>query len=436
MISCLKNTLTGLVLLIVIVDSTHAQTKERRLALVIGNAEYQYSGKLKNTVNDANLMASTLHDLGFDVIKKLNASKSEMEQTILEFSRELGKYNVALFFYAGHGIQLEGSNYLIPVDARLDDRLAAQFEAVDVGKLVSQFERYPNNVNIVILDACRNNPFKTWARGAESGFKAIPAPSGTIIAFATGEGATASDGSGENGLYTSHLVKQMRIPQRIEDTFIQTRVDVRSSSKNQQSPQEWSQLTGKFFFAAPNSEAASTSSESTPKPSTSPQTSLSRGTTGKSEFETKNIITELLRSGYSVIDVLNSRTPLRYLYGIEYQGGIIAEIDEKNNVGIIVAPYDLARGGKVSWDEAKSLCETFVNENYDDWALPSKAAMELIYTNLAKAKYGDFASGVYWTSSESGYSHAWGKSFSSGGSYDFDKTSQQYVRAIRTFKLK
>jgi hypothetical protein len=425
-----------LAVLVFLTFSAFGQTKERRLALVIGNADYQHSGKLKNTVNDANLMARTLDELGFDVIKKTNATKSEMEQTILDFSRELGKYNVALFFYAGHGIQLDGTNYLIPVDARLDDKLAASFEAVDVGKLVSQFERHPNNVNIVILDACRNNPFKSWSRGGENGFKAIPAPSGTIIAFATGEGATASDGASENGLYTSHLVKQMKIPQRIEDVFIQTRVDVRTGSKNQQSPQEWSQLTGKFFFSTPENRSEVNPGQQIDKttPSEQPKT-LSRGT-GASEFETKNIVAGMLRDGYTVIDVLNSRVPLRYLYGIEYQGGLIVDIDEKNNTGIIVAGFDLARGAKVSWDEAKELSAAFVNDNYDDWALPTKATLEQIYTNVAKANYGDFSPAVYWSASESGYSNAWGKSFSSGGSYDFDKTSQQFVRAVRTFKLK
>ena len=412
-----------------------AQTKERRLALVIGNAEYQSSGKLKNTVNDANLMAATLRELGFDVIKKINAGKSEMDQAILGFSRELGKYNVALFFYAGHGIQVDGANYLLPVDARLDDRLAAPFEAVDVAKLIAQFERYPNNVNIVILDACRNNPFKSWSRGGESGFKAIPAPSGTIIAFATSEGATASDGLGENGLYTSHLVKQMHVPQRIEDVFIQTRIDVRGKSNNQQNPQEWSQLTGKFYFAEPdNSGSSNAIAQPVSKESSSHQT-FTRGT-GATEFEIKNIVADMLRSGYSVTDVLNSRVPLRYLYGIEYQGGIIFDIDEKNNTGLLVSPFDLARGGKVTWDEAKELCDSFVNDGYDDWVLPAKSMLEIIYTHLVKSNYGDFSSRVYWSGSESGYNHAWGKSFSSGGNYDFDKTSQQHVRAVRTFTLK
>lgn len=185
------------------------QAQQRRIALVIGNGDYRHSGKLKNPVNDAEVMAKTLESLDFTVIKELNADKSKMEKVIYDFSRRLNEYNVALFYYAGHGIQVGGRNFLLPTDAVLEDKIAAEFEAIDVSKIVSQFERHPNNTNIVILDACRNNPFKSFSRGGESGFSAIPAPSGTIIAFATGEGSTASDGNGENGLYTSVLTKEM-----------------------------------------------------------------------------------------------------------------------------------------------------------------------------------------------------------------------------------
>jgi Caspase domain len=315
-----------------------------------------------------------LKEIGFDVIKKTDATKSEMEQTILDFSRELGKYNVALFFYAGHGIQVDGSNFLIPIDAKLNDRVAAPFEAVDVSKVVSQFERYPNNVNIVILDACRNNPFKTWLRGGDGGFKAIPAPSGTIIAFATSEGATASDGSNENGLYTSQLVKQIKIPQRIEDVFIQTRVDVRLASNNQQSPQEWSQLTGKFFFTGTEGSLSSTAATIPIEEPVKEKVEIGRGIGGKSEFETKKIISNLLGTGYTVVEVLNSNVPIRYLYGLNYQGGLIADIDEKNNTGTVVTTFDLARGSKVNWAEAKALCEAFTadgftHERYDRTSL-------------------------------------------------------------------
>jgi uncharacterized caspase-like protein len=223
-------------ILLCVFISISAHSQQRRIALVIGNADYEHSGKLKNPANDAELMAKTLESLDFTVIKKLNATKTDMEKTIYEFSKRLGEYNVALFYYAGHGIQVNGVNYLLPIDAVLDDLIAAEFEAIDVGTVVSQFERYPDNTNIVILDACRNNPFKSFSRGGEAGFKAIPAPSGTIIAFATGEGATASDGYGENGLYTSKLVSEMKKPIRIEDVFINTRIKVRDASNNEKFP--------------------------------------------------------------------------------------------------------------------------------------------------------------------------------------------------------
>jgi len=225
-----------------------AQSGDKKLALVIGNANYQYGGKLKNPVNDAVLMTKTLQDLGFEVISETDATKSKMDAAILNFSRKLSTYNVALFYYAGHGIQVNGINYLIPVDAKLDDQISISFEAVNVSSVINQFEYYPDNLNIVILDACRDNPFRSWQRGGNRGFKAIPAPSGTIIAFATREGETASDGTGSNGLFTEQLVKQMQKPQSIEQVFKNTRVDVLKESDNSQCPQEWSMFTGDFYF--------------------------------------------------------------------------------------------------------------------------------------------------------------------------------------------
>jgi uncharacterized protein (TIGR02145 family) len=223
--------------------------QEKRIALVIGNSAYLNGQVLKNPVNDANLMATTLQKLGFSVVKVLNANKMQMENAILSFSRKLSGTNVALLFYAGHGIQVNGVNYLLPTDANVEDQLSVQFQAVDVGKVVSQFEAYPNNINILILDACRNNPFRSWMRSVGNrGFKAIVAPSGTLIAFATSEGSTASDGMGINGLYTQELVKQMLIPQSIETVFKKTRINVERLSSDAQSPQEWTKLKSDFYF--------------------------------------------------------------------------------------------------------------------------------------------------------------------------------------------
>jgi Caspase domain len=223
-------------------------SEEKRLALVFGNADYKNSLALKNPVNDANLIEGTLKTLGFEVIKRLNANKTEMEQAIRQFSEELPDYNVALFYYAGHGIQVGGENYLIPVDAVLDKESDCQWEAVQVNTIVRQFEQVPENVNIIILDACRDNPFKSWSRGAPQGFKMLNTVSGTFVAYATSENSTAADGTGVNGVYTEELVRQMVIPQSISGVFNNTRKQVMLRTNSRQVPTESSKLVGDFFF--------------------------------------------------------------------------------------------------------------------------------------------------------------------------------------------
>jgi hypothetical protein len=221
---------------------------EKRLALIIGNSRYKNSAPLKNPANDANLMEGTLKNLGFQVIKRLDAGKDDMLSAIREFEDKLPDYNVALFYYAGHGNQVDGKNYLIPTDAKLEKPSDCKFEAIQVDLIVEEFERYQDNTNIVILDACRNNPFASWARGGEAGFKMMTFTSGTIVAYATSEGTTAADGKGDNGLYTEELVKQMLVPQPISSVFMNTRVQVRKLSNNAQVPSEVNKLNGDFFF--------------------------------------------------------------------------------------------------------------------------------------------------------------------------------------------
>ncbi len=233
---------------IVVNENPDFNANDKRLALIIGNSNYGGGQYLKNPVNDANLMAKTLTSLGFEVIKRTDASKQSMEQAIKEYTKKLPNYNVALFYYAGHGMQVDGINYLIPTGALLNEKVDCKFEAISVNFIVEEFEKYPDNTNIVILDPCRNNPFRSWVRGGERGFKAIAPTSGTIIAFATSENATASDGTGQNGLFTQELVKQMMIPQSIENVFKKTRVSVENLSNRAQSPQEWTKLKGDFWF--------------------------------------------------------------------------------------------------------------------------------------------------------------------------------------------
>ena len=224
------------------------EAAEKRLALVFGNSRYNDKAPLKNPVNDANLMEGTLKELGFEVIKRLDATKDQMTNAIREFNEKLSDYTVALFYYAGHGNQVDGKNYLIPVDAKLEKPSDCKYEAIDVNFIVEEFESYPDNTNIVILDACRDNPYASWTRGGEMGFRAMNFTSGTVVAYATSIGATAADGKGANGLYTQELVKQMMIPQSINDVFMNTRMQVKKLSSNVQVPTEDNRLVGHFYF--------------------------------------------------------------------------------------------------------------------------------------------------------------------------------------------
>ena len=225
-----------------------ATLTEKRLALVIGNSDYTNSTVLKNPVNDANLMEGTLKTMGFSVIKRINATKNEMFEALRDFSKKISEYNVVLFYYAGHGVQVDGQNYLIPTDAVLKEPTDCKWEAMLVSDIVEEFERVPDNINIVILDACRNNPFRSWSRGGSQGFRIMNAVSGTLISYATGENSTSTDGLDKNGIFTEELVKQMNIPQSIYQVFNNTRKQVMKRTNNLQKPTESNNLTGDFYF--------------------------------------------------------------------------------------------------------------------------------------------------------------------------------------------
>ncbi len=237
---------------------------ERRLALVIGNGAYSDS-PLRNPVNDAHDMAQALRDLGFEVIYGENLLRNEMKSRIQEFGDKLRNSSVGLFYYAGHGVQVKGRNYLIPVDSKITKETEVEYESVDLGFALAQMEDAHNRLNIVILDACRNNPFARSYRSVNSGLASIDAPGGTLIAYATAPGSVASDGEGRNGLYTLELLSFMRSPgAKIEEVFKRVRIAVQSKTAGKQIPWESSSLTGDFYFldaGRPESETASPRSE-------------------------------------------------------------------------------------------------------------------------------------------------------------------------------
>lgn len=225
------------------------QQFNKRIALVIGNADYVQSAKLNNTLNDANAMANVLQQLGFEVIKLTNATYEQMKNAIYTFGDRIADANVSLFYYAGHGLEVDGSNYLVPVDANIQSALDVKLKAIPMTGVLRTME-FTNDegLNMIILDACRNNPFPTGKRSSGSGLAQIQPPSGTLIAYATDPGSVASDGDMANGLYTGELVKQLRVSQRIEDIFMNTRNAVEKLSGGNQRPWEEARLKGVFYL--------------------------------------------------------------------------------------------------------------------------------------------------------------------------------------------
>lgn len=246
-------TVLFILLILAFIGETTAQQLapgQKRLALVIGNGNYP-SSILANPENDAKDMSEILHNLGFDVIFNVNLGINDMRASIDEYGMRLKDYDVALFYFAGHGIQYAGRNYLVPADAKLTIERMIQFDCIEVDRVLAYMEEAKTKVNIIILDACRNNPFeKSWSRSlGEKGLAFMKAPEGTLIAYATSPGETASDGAGKNGLYTSAILETISEPDiTIEKMFKNVRNIVSQKSQNRQTPWESTSLVGEFYF--------------------------------------------------------------------------------------------------------------------------------------------------------------------------------------------
>lgn len=221
-----------------------------RVALVIGNAAYPGQAALANPVNDAGAVADTLKRLGFAVIELRDGGKEQMLEAISRTREALkGKQGVGMLYYAGHGLQLDWRNYMVPVDAKLQAQSDIPAQLVDLSGVLEAFRDAGNRMNILVLDACRDNPFDNTS--ATKGLAPIDAPPGTFVAFATAAGNVADDGDAgsANGLYTRHLLDEIKKPgARVEDMFRRVRLQVRQHSQGRQVPSESSSLEEEFSF--------------------------------------------------------------------------------------------------------------------------------------------------------------------------------------------
>jgi len=231
--------------------------EEQRLALVIGNSTYGFA-PLKNPVNDASDMASALHQLGFTVILKKNVNLKDMEAAISDFGKRLKKGSVGLFYFAGHGLQSGGVNYLVPVGAKISKESDIKYEAVDAGKILDEMANAAGGFNIVILDACRDNPFASQFRSLGRGLAIVSsAPKGAYISYSTGPGQVAQDGEGRNSPFAAALMRYMKEPGlSIEQVFKNVRHKLNQDSAGKQLPWELSSLEGDFYFVASSAKKA------------------------------------------------------------------------------------------------------------------------------------------------------------------------------------
>jgi uncharacterized caspase-like protein len=221
-----------------------------RVALVIGNAAYVNIPALGNSTNDAKSMATILRKLGFQVVEVVDGSKAQMDKAVENLQDLLkGKQAVAMLYYAGHGLQLDWHNYMVPVDVKLTQASDVPKQTIDIETVITSFKKATTRMNIIVLDACRDNPFAGKASSGK-GLAQLDAPVGTFLAFATAPGNVAEDGDVEsgNGLFTQYLLKELQKPARIEDVFKRVRLQVRQKSQGRQIPWDSSSLEDDFSF--------------------------------------------------------------------------------------------------------------------------------------------------------------------------------------------
>ncbi len=235
-------------------------TAEVRVALVVGNSDYSVA-PLRNPVNDATDVANLLSEkLGFDTTLVLDADQASMQRAIRDFSNKIKTADVRLFYFAGHGVSVSGENYMIPVGAEIANEDEVEWEAVRTSLVLNTLEKYNSGANVLILDACRDNPLPKSTRSGSRGLSELNAPIGSLILYATAPGQVAEDGIGRNGTFTKHLLRSLAAPDvHIGDVALDVRVAVMSETDNKQVPWAESSLTRRIYLAGQSNPPASTS---------------------------------------------------------------------------------------------------------------------------------------------------------------------------------
>lgn len=372
--------LISLCLLLFMPCSSQCAT-EQRTALVIGNSSYS-SGPLRNPVNDATDMAVALRKAGFTVVLKKDASLQTMEESIEDFGNRLKRGGVGLFYYAGHGVQVNGVNYLIPIGATVNKESDVRFKAFDVGRVLAEMENANNGLNIVLLDSCRDNPFGKSFRSASRGLAIVSnAPTGTFISYSTGAGQVARDGEGRNSPYTRTLLKYMHEPGiPITELFIKVRQKLRKETG--QVPWELSSLEGEFLFV-PRKGIKAVEETATPDLDDEQKkidTEKQRLEKEEALFAEKAVLEEKRRQLEEKKKQLATVTKPSAASEIKSDGRFIAYADGTvldRQTNLMWAATD--NGSDIDWQKAKSYCENYRGGGYTDWRMPTLGELAKLF---------------------------------------------------------
>ena len=450
---------TIIFLLLSILPATYSQANESRVALVIGNGAY-INGPLKNPGNDAHDMSAKLRGLGFDVIERNNIKMRQIGSTLSEFRSKLSPGAVALVFYAGHGIQIKGENYLPSVDADINSEEDVPNQSVSVKQIMDVLDESKTRLNLVFLDACRNNPFSRSFRSAEGGLARVSAPSGTLISYATRPGSVAADGDGRNGLYTSKLLKQLSSSQQIEQSLKAVVSEVKAASLGKQEPWMEGSIEGDFCFAGcglnippPQQESLSPGLDSNAM-----EVSFWESIKNSNNPEDFRAYLEQYPNGGFVALARNRlKTPVPVAVRPELTpapiteqpdkaalsigspgpaGGIVFYVDNTGAHGLEAQladytkqPGDYGSNGQYTWPHAGDAAGSYGS----GWRLPTKDELNQLY--LKTTVVGGFAefSILYWSSTEASSDDAWWQNRYDGEQGHGSKYSLGRVRAVRAF---
>jgi len=427
-----------LFILVLILPFTLSAATERRIALVIGNSAYR-SGPLKNPVNDATDMAAALNRAGFTVTLKKNANLQEMVEIIEDFGNSLKRGGVGLFYFAGHGVQVNNVNYLLPISTRINKESDVRFQALDAGRVLAEMENANNGFNIVILDACRDNPFSKSFRSASRGLAIVAnAPTGTFISYSTGASQVARDGEGRNSPYTKALLENMDKPGlSINNVFMNVRSKVKKETG--QVPWELSSLEGDFYFVSESAKKSAATIPSGKATIARDESSVSvaaatddlddesrkleaeqrRLEEERASFAKKKVLEEKRqkiadererlaaeqeearqaalerKQAKKTTTLAMAKRPSQSTAGetgrdgrfIAYSNGTVS--DTRTN--LMWAAKD--NGSNINWANAKSYCENYRGGGYTDWRMPTQDELAGLYDRGIDYTPGCAASG-------------------------------------------